>query len=420
MKIVEVLREKQRLAQFSSRIKNNCKTAVSLLQDYKGTEPFAGYLKKFFAADKKYGSRDRKYISSLCYYYFRLGKAVSLLPVEERIYLGIFLCEQTNNELLAVWKPEWNDHMADPLSQKISIAGQSFSTPDMFPFEELLSPTVDANAYAASFLVQPDLYARLRQKRRESLVQKLHKSGLPFEMKDEDCISLHNGTNTEALFATDREAVIQDYNSQQVLNYLKLPEVQASLEPFYKFRHENRHTRMIDAWDCCAASGGKSILLYDILNRTVKPTVSDIRMPILLNLHQRFKKAGIRSYDYFIGDLEKNVLPEITNAPFPIIICDAPCTGSGTWGRTPEQLFYFKKELVDLYSEKQKAIVTNAIPFLAQDGLFFYITCSVFQKENEAIAEFIRSTTPLVLLHMETLKGYDKKADTMFVAIFRK
>ena len=60
----------------------------------------------------------------------------------------------------------------------------------------------------------------------------------------------------------------------------------------------------LKAWDCCAASGGKSILLKDKFPR-VQLTVSDIRETILRNLRQRFQRAGIKDYHAFVADLSK-------------------------------------------------------------------------------------------------------------------
>ena len=45
--------------------------AAKLLEAYDGQEPLANYLKKYFAANKKHGSRDRKSISAFCYASFR-------------------------------------------------------------------------------------------------------------------------------------------------------------------------------------------------------------------------------------------------------------------------------------------------------------------------------------------------------------
>ena len=76
--------------------------------------------------------------------------------------------------------------------------------------------------------------------------------------------------------------------------------------------------------------------------------------------------------------------------------------------------------MIEEYANKQKKIASNTIPQLQEGGLFFYITCSVFKKENEEIVSFIKEKFHLQLLQMELLKGSDKKADTMFVAVFTR
>jgi 16S rRNA (cytosine967-C5)-methyltransferase len=68
----------------------------------------------------------------------------------------------------------------------------------------------------------------------------------------------------------------------------------------------------------------------------------------------------------------------------------------------------------------QQRIVSNVIPYLQKGGIFCYITCSVFKNENEDMANFIKEKFHLQLLQMELLKGYDKKADSMFTAVFKK
>jgi 16S rRNA (cytosine967-C5)-methyltransferase len=150
----------------------------------------------------------------------------------------------------------------------------------------------------------------------------------------------------------------------------------------------------------------------------VRLTVSDIRENILINLKERLSAAGINIYKTFTADLRKpgNTVPE----EFDIILCDAPCTGSGTWSRTPEQLYYFDKKKISEYVLLQQNIISNTITAFIKGGLYFYITCSVFESENEAQVSFIRENFPVQLLHMEYLEGYDVLADTLFVAVFTK
>ena len=399
-------------------------SAKKIIETYDGREPLAAFLKKYFAANKKYGSRDRKQVAALCYNFYRLGKAMADLPVEEMIIAGNFLCEYSSNEFLNFHKPEWNAVIEEPLSEKIRLTGIEIS--ELFPWKNELSDGIDVLSFSSSFFIQPGLFLRIRPGKKTALLKKMQDAGLAFEMRGDDCIALPNTTKLDGIIEPDKDAVVQDHNSQQVLNILKDPTSRIPY-PASGIQHP------VSAWDCCAASGGKSLLAYDILNGQIALAVSDIRESILANLKKRFSAAGIKNYQSFIADLQtSNFKPQTSNlkliqsvaegqtSNFQLIICDAPCTGSGTWSRTPEQLYFFKEEMIGEYAALQKQIVSNVIPHLQQNGMFIYITCSVFKKENEEAVNFIKEKFHLRLLQMELLKGYDKKADSMFTASFIK
>ncbi len=385
-------------------------SAKKIIESYKGNVPFSFFLKKYFGANKKHGSKDRKQIATLCYNFYRLGKAMPDGLVEEKFFTGTFLCEHTYNHFLHFHKPEWNELIGKPLTEKISFLGFKFE--NIFPGGNELSDGIDHKQYCLSFFDQPDLFIRIRPGKKNIVLKKLHDAGLKFEMPGEDYIALTNAAKLDTILELDKEVVVQDYNSQKVLDFFK--------NSFTAFNLP------LSVWDCCAASGGKSILAYDIMQGKIDLTVSDIRESILANLTKRFETAGIKNYKSFIADLSINLHPAgqvgfqspILN--FQLIICDTPCTGSGTWSRTPEQLYFFKEKLIAAYADKQKKIVDNIIPHLQTEGLFLYITCSVFKKENEDIADYIKEKFHLQLLQMELLKGYDKKADSMFTAVFIK
>jgi 16S rRNA (cytosine967-C5)-methyltransferase len=385
-------------------------SAKTIIDSFKGDTPFAVFLKKYFNAHKKYGGKDRKQIATLCYNFYRLGKAIPQLPVDEKIIVAVFLCEEKSNEFLQFHKPEWNEIITKPLAEKIQIAG--FIADDVFPWAEELSNGIDAELFRYSFFKQPDLFLRIRPGKKGIVTKKLQDAGIGFEMINEDCIALPNATKIDVLFEIDREVVVQDFNSQKVLNFLK--DEKSSIQ------HQVSSIRSpLSVWDCCAASGGKSILAYDILEGRIELTVSDIRESILSNLKKRFETADIDNYKSFIADLTDSQFL-FPNSQFQIVICDAPCTGSGTWSRTPEQLYYLKRKTIDVYVAMQQQIVSNVIPHLQTGGTFIYITCSVFKNENEDMVHFIKEKFHLQLLQMELLKGYDKKADSMFTAVFKK
>jgi 16S rRNA (cytosine967-C5)-methyltransferase len=394
-----------------SRFHSYINTSVKLINLYKGEQPFAIFIKGFFAREKKYGSKDRKQIVSLCYNYFRLGFAMKNSSVEEKIIVATFLCEQSASEFLEKINPEWNEKINLSLSEKLILVKGQFLIEDIFPFKLPLSKQVDVETYCQSILVQPSLFLRIRPQCRVTTLKKLEKSKLDYQLAGEDSIQLPAGTNVEDFFIVDKEVVVQDYNSQQVLNYLHLNET--------ILFDKNIPPAGLPTWDCCAASGGKSILLVDILKQKIDLTVSDIRISIVLNLHQRFKKANVKQYKYFIADIgNTEFTPPAIN--YQLIICDVPCTGSGTWGRTPEQLCFFNESSIKEFSNKQKRIVSKVVPHLKEGGIFVYITCSVFKEENEVMSDFISDDFNLKLLYQEILTGTDKRADTMFVAIFKK
>ena len=395
-----------------SRFHSYINTSEKIIDLYKGDVPFSIFIKSYFASNKKFGSKDRKQISELCFIYFRLSGALDKYSVKEKILTASFLYNSIPSDLMQAIKPAWNSLVSLPITKKMKLVHTDMQLADIFPFKKALNSSVNFEKFCLSFIAQPQLFVRVRPALHESSIEKIKQSQLPFSLLDNNCIQLPAGTNIETFLLPDKEVVIQDYNSQKVLDFLKTDLAKPVIE-------QKKDSGFTAVWDCCAASGGKSILLYDILNGKFNLTVSDIRPSILSNLHQRFKRAGINKYQYFTSDITNEM--EVSKATnYDIIICDAPCTGSGTWSRTPEQLHFFNGSSIEVYNKKQKKIVQNILPHLKPGGLLFYITCSVFEKENDAIVDFIKSTFNLQVLQQQYLYGYEKNADSMFVAVCRK
>jgi 16S rRNA (cytosine967-C5)-methyltransferase len=376
-------------------------TAGEIISSYEGTVPLHHFLKQFYATDKKYGSKDRKAISHACYCYYRLGKTLMNEPIDKKIKAGIFLCNEKPGGWQSIFEESWLENWSEDLQKRLAFITSRlpFHINKLFPFGTELSSALDKNAFILSHLVQPDLFLRIRPGKQVKVLMQLSGAGIAYQQKD-NCIALPNSTKTGGLLSLDKDVVVQDLSSQKIAElFAVIPSSHA-----------------IKTWDCCAASGGKSILAYDTF-QNIDLTVSDVRPSIIRNLKKRFAEAGIKDYRSFLADLGNSTF-NIQPAAYDLIICDAPCSGSGTWGRTPEQLYYFEEERIEHYATLQKKIVANVIPALKQNGYLLYITCSVFKKENEAVADHIRANTSLQLVEMNYLEGYDKKADTMFAALF--
>ena len=350
------------------------------------------------------GSKDRKQISHLCYCYFRTGKAMMNEPVEEKILASLFLCSANPNELLEALRPEWNEKANWSTEQKLSLLN-STSKEEIFPFTDDLSKNINKDEFIISHLQQPDLFLRSRPGKEETVKIKLNEAGVSFRTVSPACLALPNASKLDEVIEVDKEVIVQDYSSQQVGIFAQSEIANLKSD--------------IHLWDCCAASGGKSIHLYD-LYPGIDITVSDIRESILSNLKKRFASAGIKKYQSFIADLTKPPTFNFQLPTYNLILADLPCTGSGTWGRTPEHLVYFEEKKIAEYTSLQQKIIRTIIPQLATGGYLLYSTCSVFAKENEMMVAFITGNFPLSLIKMKTTHGYRYKADTMFMALLKK
>ena len=390
------------------RYDNNLRYAVKMLAAYKGTQPLSIWLKEYFRNNKQMGSSDRRIISEMMYGYFRLGKSLQHIPAEQKILTALFLINEESHPVLLQLRPEWNKKIADSLASKLTLLkhehGMEISG-KIFPYTDELSDGVDAKLYEQSFLIQPKLFIRIRPGKHSAVLQKLNTAKINYEELSADTLSFSNRTKLDILNLDD-EAVVQDFNSQRTTEILT-----SSFHP----------TSGQKVWDCCAASGGKSILLSDKFPN-LQLTVSDKRKLILDTLSLRLKKAGITNYTSFVLDLSNHnmKLPADFQDPFDLLVIDAPCTGAGTWSRTPEQLFYFNPQAIEKYALLQKQVVENVVPYLSPGGLILYITCSVFRKENEEMTQYIKGYLKYKEIHSDILAGYEIRADSMYVALFAK
>ncbi len=397
--------------------------ALHIIDSFDGSMPLAQFLKQYFARNKKHGSTDRKMIAHACYSYYRLGHALKDSPPDDRLRAALSLCSED--------PAKWSE-VLDTLSPP------SFPIEAIFPWKDELSDDIDHHAFCRSFLRQPDLFLRIRPGHQTEVLNRLAEAQSPltppaYEFIPPFTLRLPNGFKAEEYFTPDKEIVVQDYSSQRLAAFLQLcPEAPGGSPSEARYP-----TPKLTAWDACAASGGKSILIHD-LNPGIELTVSDIRESILHNLAKRFNEAGIKNYHSFITDLTAAGLAagkpashaphdptphspaphSALQPPFDLILADVPCTGSGTWSRNPEELYFFEPAKIAVYRARQEKIVSSLIPALGKNTCLVYSTCSVFKKENEGMAKFMEDTLGLRPDRMKTIKGYDDRADSMFAARF--
>ncbi|MNS98925.1 Ribosomal RNA small subunit methyltransferase B [compost metagenome] len=316
---------------------------------------------------------------------------------QRRLVLAEFLCEN-ESPLVNLLEPTYSDKLGLSLDEKIAFLESEglLKSEDLFPFTSYFSSQIDTKQFLKSQLVQPHLYIRVKRGKNKVVCAILDENQIPYSELSDQTISLANGTSLQRFSNLEGLLEVQDLSSQRTLEFMK-PEDRESW------------------WDACAASGGKSLLLMDACP-SVNLLVSDLRMSILRNLDERFDHAGIKHYRKKILDLTKDPYPILGNEKFDGVLLDAPCTGSGTWGRTPEMIREFKTSKIEEFSALQKTIASHVAGYVKVGKPLVYITCSVFKAENEDVVDYILNNLGFELESMRCLEGYTERADSMFVA----
>jgi 16S rRNA (cytosine967-C5)-methyltransferase len=137
-------------------------------------------------------------------------------------------------------------------------------------------------------------------------------------------------------------------------------------------------TTAIDgAWlDACAGAGGKTLQLARLLGPEGRITAHDVRPAALAELRQRARRAGWSN------------IATITDVPatlFDGVLVDAPCSGSGTWRRTPHLKWVTTPTLIARHAARQIEILDRFAQCVRPGGLLIYATCSLHRSENESV-----------------------------------
>lgn len=344
------------------------------------------------------GSTDRRYASRYLYNFFRLGNALPQLDTHTRLAVADFLCSDQASPVVEQLLPELALFTGEPLShklEKIQAVFPDFNKEAVFPYIGECSGDFDTDAFATSFFIQPDLFIKVNEATKEPVKAAFDGEGIRFAALENNVLALPNGTKLDKVLCNTYYRV-QDLSSQKTAGFF---------DP-QKYDYW---------WDCCAASGGKSLLLHD-LQPTIQLLVSDVRQSVLDNLVVRFQHEGLLKYQMKNLDLLIDNEQILHHYQFDGIILDAPCTGSGTWGRTPEMLTHFEQSKIRFFSDLQRKIASNVLRYLKRGKPLIYITCSVFKAENEETVQFLCEHFDLSVERMEVIAGYNHKADTMFAA----
>lgn len=162
--------------------------------------------------------------------------------------------------------------------------------------------------------------------------------------------------------------------------------------------------------DLCAAPGGKSIYLAELMKNEGEILSLDIHESKLKFIKENSERLGFDIIKTGTGDATKYKSEE----KFDIVFVDAPCTGLGTLSKKPD--IKWKKEIEDIkyLSKVQRDILRNAAELVKAGGILVYSTCTIEPEENTENIEWFLNEQPdfyidpadLYIPDETTLDGY--------------
>lgn len=128
--------------------------------------------------------------------------------------------------------------------------------------------------------------------------------------------------------------------------------------------------------DYCAGGGGKALAIAAVSDAQV--FVHDAFPARMADIPARAARAGVT--------LTTATRPE-AHAPYDLVLCDVPCSGSGTWRRDPEAKWRLTPDRLQDLTRLQREIIKQTQSLIAPGGRLVYMTCSLLQAENEALVD---------------------------------
>jgi len=138
--------------------------------------------------------------------------------------------------------------------------------------------------------------------------------------------------------------------------------------------------------DACAAPGGKTTHIAELMNDTGEIVAADISPTGLRKIEENAARLRVKSIRTLQADLSKP-LKEFLSRPFDRILVDAPCSGFGTLRSHPEIKWNRDEADIKRLSELQTKILAHTASYLKPGGVLVYSTCTLIDDENEKVVE---------------------------------
>ncbi len=148
--------------------------------------------------------------------------------------------------------------------------------------------------------------------------------------------------------------------------------------------------------DACAAPGGKTAHLLEVLGPGPQVVALDIDAKRCERIDQNLQRLGLKAEIVVVDAAQPKTWWD--GQPFDAILLDAPCSASGIVRRHPDVRWLRRASDIAQLAAIQKNLLKMLWPLLKPGGRMLYVTCSVFRQEGELqVKTFVEHNTDCTL-----------------------
>ena len=166
--------------------------------------------------------------------------------------------------------------------------------------------------------------------------------------------------------------------------------------------------------DVCAAPGGKSLHLADLMHGTGMVEARDLteyKVGLIEENIERTAAQNIRAVQ-----MDATVLDEASVEKADVVLADIPCSGLGVLSKKTDLKYHMTQEQQAELVELQRKILSTVWQYVKPGGTLVYSTCTVHKEENEKNVEWFLENCPFILKEqIQMLPGVDTW-DGFFIA----
>ena len=363
-------------------------------------------VEKALKRDKRWGSRDRKFVAETIYEIVRWKRLYAEIAEVKEPFdrLNLWRLFSVWCVLKGIQLPDWNQIEPTPTRR---IKGRFDELSKIRKFRESVPDWMDD--LGCSELGEERWTRELAALNRQADVilrtntLKINRKDLQQKLKAENITTEMLAHHPDALKLTERANVfktqsfksglfeVQDASSQLVAPYL-------DVAPGMK---------VVDA---CAGAGGKALHLAALMKNKGQIIALDIYESKLKKLKIRARRNGIHNIETKVIDSTKPIKKLYDKADRVLI--DAPCSGLGVLRRNPDTKWKLQPGFLDEIREVQQDILRRYARMVKPGGKLVYATCSILPSENQhQIQAFLASNQEFSLLGENEISvsksGYD-------------